>query len=138
MSQLRLRRTGLRDVAAGTEVTASFTNESTASCQMFGYPTPLLLSAGGAQLPTDVQQGSGIAGLAFVATVVPVGPGGSASFRLVFQSAPPPGASAGSGCERASSMEIRPPYDGDHLVLNGPFTVCDGGTVSVSPLYAIR
>lgn len=134
VSVLRLTRTAERPVGAGTELTASFTNESTASCQMLGYPTPLLLAAGGGQLPTDVVQGGPGPDLDFVAALVPLGPGGSASFHLVFQSTPSPGGT----CERAASVEIRPPYDGNHLVLVGPFTVCDGDTVSVSPVYPGR
>jgi hypothetical protein len=118
---------------AGTiEVTFRFTNVSPSSCVFWGYPGALLLASGGSPLNTVVIRGGSLSFLNILVTTVSVASGGSAFFNLGYSDVPTSGETT---CPTASSLEITPPNDTEHLIVQASIDACGGGKLSVSPMF---
>lgn len=119
--------------AAGTiEVTFRLTNVSPSTCVFWAYPGALLLSHSGAPLPTDVIPGGSLSFLNIPVTTTTVVAGGSAFFNLGYSDVVSGGESS---CPTATSLEITPPNDTQQLVVQVTIDACDGGRLSVSPVF---
>jgi hypothetical protein len=123
--------------AAGTiELGITFTNTSTATCTLFGYPGMLLLDAGGNPLATNVVRGGGpqfpAAGANAPATTVTLGPNQPAAFALSYSDVP---VGNETSCPTSSKARITPPNDTGYVVITLQIGPCGGGTIHVSPVY---
>jgi hypothetical protein len=119
--------------AAGTiEVTFRLTNESPSECVFWGYPGALMLGPGGTPLATDVVRGGSLSFLDIAVETVTVPAGESAYFNLGYSDVVTGGESS---CPTSSSLEITPPNDTEQLVVQVKIDACDGGRLSVSPVF---
>jgi hypothetical protein len=129
--QLRVVESGSGGAAGTGEVTFSLTDTG-GPCTMHGYPGLLLLGAGGAPLPTTVERGGGLAFENVPVATVSLVKGQVAYFNLGYTDVGP------SPCVTAAAVEVTPPNDFDHAVVNvsPPIDACKGGTLNVSPVFA--
>lgn len=119
--------------AAGTiEVTMELKNTSTTSCALEGYPGLQLLSSTGNQLPTDVVRGGSYSFTDFAPAPVTLAAGAASYFNMGYSDV----ASSSGSCPTASSMWVTPPDDVNHLVVNQSVMACNGGSITVSPVFA--
>ena len=120
--------------AAGTfELTFSVRNISTASCTMDGFPGTLLLDAAGAVLPTNEVRAGSYSFTNFSASPVSVSPGGTAYFNLGYSDVPTGGETS---CEMATQLQVMPPGSSTHAVVTAALSVCNHGTLTVSPVFS--
>lgn len=111
--------------------TLTLKNRSSKRCSLFGYPGGQLLSASGADIPTNVVRDH-----SRTPKTVVLNPGRSASTLLQW------GAIAGSGdaqrgrCQpNPARIEVTPPNATNHLVLRWTFgSVCQRGRIVVRPM----
>jgi hypothetical protein len=121
------------DGAAGTvEVTFRLTNSSPSSCVMWGYPGALLLAADGSPLPTFVKRGGDLSFLGGSVETVQIAAGASAFFNLGYSDVT---SGTETSCPKSSSLEITPPNDTQQLVVQISIDACQGGSLSVSPVF---
>ncbi len=120
--------------AAGTlELTFGLRNTSAASCPMEGFPGAQLLAATGTQLPTHVVQGGSYSFTNFAPSPVNLEPGATAYFNLGYSDVP---SGNGGQCPTAAQIQVFPPHASDDDVVSGQqLIVCDGGTLTVSPVF---
>ena len=119
--------------AAGTiEFTVSLRNATAASCALEGYPGMQLIDGAGNPLPTHVVPGGSLAFDDFPKAPVTIGPGQSAYFNVGYSDVPGGGETT---CPTSASLWVTPPDDVQHLVLHAQLTVCDGGTLTTSPVF---
>jgi len=132
-SQLRLALAGSQGAAGTTELSFSLADSSAVSCTMYGYPGMLLLTAGGAPLPTVVTRGGGLAFENIAPTNVVLDPGGAAYFNLGYNDV----TQGTTSCSSALQVEITPPNDTSYAVVPVPqINACGGGALNVSPVFA--
>lgn len=118
--------------AAGTfEVTIELRNVSTATCTLQGYPGAQLYGSGGAALPTNVVRGGSYSFTDFSPALVTLAPSAPSWFNMAYSDVP----TGTTACPAATSMWITPPDATDHLVLTQQFVACDGGKLTVSPVF---
>jgi len=119
--------------AAGTlEYTFSLRNTTGPPCPMDGFPSLELLGTGGAQLPTHVVQGGTYSFTDYAPDALTLAPGQSAYFNMGFSDVP----TGSTSCDSVTQIEIFPPKASDDDVVAAPgLTVCDGGRVTVSPVF---
>ena len=119
--------------AAGTfEVSFSLRNISTTTCAMDGIPGTLLLDASGAVLPTNEVRAGSYSFTNFSAAPVTLAPGATAYFNLGYSDVP---TGSETSCEMASQLQVMPPGASTHVVVAVPLSVCNHGTVTVSPVF---
>jgi len=124
---------------AGTiELTINFTNTSTTTCTLGGYPGMQMLTSTGASIPTNVVRGGGQPFSATAAnqppTTVTLAPNGVAAFSLNYEDVP---VGNETTCPTSAKAEITPPNDLGNLVVPVQLSPCGGGTIHVSPVYAL-
>jgi hypothetical protein len=111
-------------------------NDSSSSCQLFGYVGMQLLGTQANPLPTTVTRGGNYLFPAITPHTVALAPGGFAAFDLGYGANP---AGPGSGkpyavaCPAARQAEITLPGAYDHSVAATGIAPC-GGYVTVSPV----
>lgn len=99
---------------------------------MSGYPGVALYDTNGNALTTDVVPGGTYSFTDFTPSTVSVAPGASAFLNLGYSDVP----TGSTSCPAAASMWVTPvPGDVEHLVVTQNFVVCDGGRVTVSPVF---
>lgn len=105
-------------------------NNSTRKCTLTGYPT-LQLSAGGTAIPTNTVQGGAEIPAELAAGEVSLDPGASASFlaNWVFLS-------TSVNCPSGTKLAITPPGNTKAVEMDTTMTLCDPGTINVSPMQA--
>jgi hypothetical protein len=119
--------------AAGTnEVTFGLRNTSSATCVLFGYPGIELLGAGGAGIATNDVRGGVESFTDFPAADVSVATGATAYFNIGYSDVVSGGESS---CPTTTGIQVIPPNTTTELKVAGQFTVCNGGTVDVSPVF---
>jgi hypothetical protein len=119
--------------AAGTnEVTLGLRNTATVACALFGYPGVQLFGANGANLDTNEIEGGGLSFTDFPRENVSVAPGATAYFNIGYSDVT---TGTESSCPTASGIQIIPPNSTTELRAAGQFTVCNGGSVNVSPVF---
>jgi Protein of unknown function (DUF4232) len=119
--------------AAGTfEVTFRLRNGSTAACTMDGFAGALLLDASGAPLPTNVVRAGSYSFTNFASSVVTLAPGATAYFNLGYSDVTVGGETS---CEMATALQVIPPGTSTRLVVSSALSVCNHGTVTVSPIF---
>ncbi len=120
--------------AAGTiEITISLRNATAASCALEGYPGMALVDGAGNQQQTQVVPGGTLSFDDFPKAPVTLGPGQSAYFNVGYSDVPAGGSGA---CPTSASLWVTPPDDVTHLVIPAQLTVCDGGKLTTSPVFA--
>ena len=132
-SQLHVAVTGSEGAAGTTEISFSLTDSSSLSCTMYGYPGMLLLSAGGAELPTVVTRGGGLSFENVAPTNVVLKPGQAAFFNLGYNDV----TQGTTSCSSAPQVEITPPNDTSYAVVSVPqINACGNGALNVSAVFA--
>jgi len=106
-----------------------FTNVSTATCKLFGFPAMQLLNARQAPLPTYVQRGSSSVVPPEPEADVVMTPGQHGSFYAGYSDVPV----GGQACKVSTSVEVTPPNDAKHFTLKLAIAPC-GGLVTLSPV----
>jgi hypothetical protein len=100
---------------------------------MYGYTGMLLLSAGGAGLPTVVTRGGGLSFENVVPTNVVLNPGQAAFFNLGYNDV----TQGTTSCSSAPQVEITPPNDTFYAVVPVPqINACGNGALNVSAVFA--
>jgi hypothetical protein len=118
--------------AAGTnEVTLGLGNTASATCTLFGYPGVQLLGPG-TDIATDEVEGGAESFTDFARTNVSVGPGATAYFNIGYSDVT---TGTESSCPTATALQVIPPNTTTRLTVSGRFTVCNAGTVDVSPVF---
>ncbi len=119
--------------AAGTfELTFSLRDISTTSCTMDGFPGALLLGSSGAALPTNVVRAGSYSFTNFSSSSVMLPAGGTAYFNLGYSDVTVAGETS---CEMATAIQFIPPGATTHVVVSTAMSVCNHGTVTVSPVF---
>lgn len=123
--------------AAGTiEATIRGVNLGSTTCSMRGYPkVQLQASVGGAGMATTVVQGGSFskAAAAGSPTIVTVAPGASFEFQMTYSNVP---VGTATSCPSSSGLGITWPSAGATASLPYTATVCGGGVVHVSRVFA--
>jgi hypothetical protein len=91
-----------------------------------------MLSASGANLPTQVVRTGSYSFTAIAPTTVILAPGQSAVFNIGYSDVP---VGNETSCPTSASVEVTPPNATDHLVLTAALAPCGGGTLAVSPVF---
>lgn len=132
-TQLHIAVAGSEGAAGTTEISFSLTDSSAVSCTMYGYPGMLLLSAGGAGLPTVVTRGGGLSFENIAPTNVVLNPGQAAFFNLGYNDV----TQGTTSCSSAPQVEITPPNDTSYSVVPVPqINACGNGALNVSAVFA--
>jgi hypothetical protein len=119
--------------AAGTnEVTFGLRNTSSATCVLSGYPDVELLGPDGAGIATDEVRGGGESFTNFPAANVSLPTGATAYFNIGYSDVVTGGESS---CPTTTGIQVIAPGTTTELKVAGRFTVCNAGTVDVSPLF---
>jgi hypothetical protein len=79
-----------------------------------------------------VKRGGDLSFLQIPVSTVDIGPGTSAYFNMGYSDVVSDGESS---CPTSSSIEITPPNDTEQLTLPASIDACDGGQLSVSPVF---
>ena len=108
-------------------------NTTATACSLGGYPGLLLLAASGSALPTTVVRKGTYSFTAMSPTTVSVAPGGSVYFNIGYSDVP---VGTETSCPSSAKLEITPPNAFDHLVVAATLSPCDGGSMTVSPVFA--
>lgn len=118
----------------------TFTNTSSSTCTLTGYPGMQMLGSSGQRLATTVHRGAAATVPALAVRTVTVAPGGTASFVAGWADAT---GYAGETCPTSSRVEITAPNDYSSLTIawaiapyGGNTTNLHCGDISVSPVYA--
>lgn len=120
--------------AAGTlELTIGMRNASTTACPLDGFPSLQLIDGSGGQIPTHVVQGGTYSFTDVAPAPVTVAAGATAYFNLGYSDVPTAGEST---CPTAATMDVFPPHasDSDTVTVQS-LVACNGGTVTVSPVF---
>jgi hypothetical protein len=64
---------------------------------------------------------------------VALNPGASAYFNVAYSDVP---TGSETGCEMATQLQVTPPGASTHVVVAAPLSVCNHGTLTVSPVFA--
>jgi hypothetical protein len=100
---------------------------------MKGYPGALLVSASGSQLPTRVVPGGSYSFTNLTPAQVVLSAGQTAYFNLAYSDVP---TGTEASCPTAAQVQLTPPGASDHDVVAVQFQACNGGTLTVSPVFA--
>jgi len=118
--------------AAGTiELTVRLHNTAEENCSLDGYPSVQLIDAWGDELPTAVVRGGSYLFTDFVAAPVTLAAQAVAYFNLAYSDVP----SGSTACASGASMWVTLPGDVDYLSITETVTACDGGQLTVSPIF---
>jgi hypothetical protein len=122
--------------AAGTiTTTVRLTNGGATACRTDGVPTLQLLDANSHPIPTTVLHGHGTFPVA-AANARPrpqrVTVGGTTTFMFQYSDVP---AGTQTTCPQAAAINVYPPGSATPVLVTEQLSVCDMGTVYVSPLY---
>jgi hypothetical protein len=129
---LRAQTEGTEGAAGTVEVTFRLTNSSPSPCVMWGYPGALMLASDGSPLTTVVKRGGDLSFLEGSVETVQIAAGSSAYFNLGYSDVP---SGSETSCPKSSSLEITPPNDTQQLVVPISIEACQGGLLSVSPVF---
>lgn len=118
--------------AAGTvEVTVELRNVSIAPCAVEGFPGAQLTDAGGNELPTGVVRGGSFAFTDFAPAPLTLPAGAAGYFNLGYSDV----TTGSAPCEAAAALWVTPPDDVEQLTISQSMSVCDGGRLTVSPVF---
>lgn len=130
-SSLVLSVAGTQGAAGTFELTLQLRNTSSTTCTLQGYPGAQLYDAKNMALPTNVVRGGSYSFTDFAPSLVTMAAGASAYLNMAYSDVP----TGSEQCPTAASMWVTPPDDVDHLVLTQQFVVCNGGRLTVSPVF---
>jgi hypothetical protein len=133
VGQLVLSVVGSNGAAGTIETTFALKHPSGSPCTLGGYPGALMLDSSGKPITTLVVRGGGYAFTNMPATKVSLSAGDSAYFNLGYSDVPTGNASS---CPSSAQLEVTPPNDTSQLVVSFNATVCNNGTLTVSPVFA--
>jgi hypothetical protein len=128
-----MRVAGSQGAAGTVELTISMRNAAAATCTLHGYPGAQLLNATGTELMTQVVRGGTFSFTDFAATTVTLASGSTAYFNLGYSDVP---TGTETTCPTAAHLEVTPPNAVDHGTVPIQAQVCNGGTLTVSPVFA--
>jgi ABC-type Fe3+-hydroxamate transport system substrate-binding protein len=130
VSHLSLARPTTNGAAGSIGLRFTFTNRSTASCTLLGYPGIGRLNGEHKVMTTTVVRGTSTVVPAEPERTVVLAPGGRASFFAGYSDVP-----GGSACPTSAYLEVTPPNAYDHFTLPVSADVCRA-TITVSPVVA--
>jgi Domain of unknown function (DUF4232) len=129
LSQLSLAQPKM-DGAAGTiRLRFVFTNTSSSTCKLFGFPGMQMLNKNHNPIPTHVHRGTGHNVPPEPETNVVMTPGQHGSFYAGYSDVP----NGTNTCRTSAFTEVTPPNDFNHFTLKLAITTC-GGNITVSPV----
>jgi hypothetical protein len=131
-SNYALSQLGSQGAAGTFELTFGFRNTSSATCSLFGYPGLQLLDAAGQDIATTTVRGGTYSFTNFAPANVSVGPSATAYFNVGYSDVP---TGTESSCPTAAQLQAIAPNTTTPLVVKGSFTVCNHGTLTVSPVF---
>ncbi len=102
-------------------------------CVLGGYPGLQMLSSSGTALATLVVRKGTYSFTSMAPTTVALTTGQSVYFNIGYSDVP---AGNEPSCPTSGSLEVTPPNATDHLVIAAALAPCDGGTLTVSPVFA--
>jgi hypothetical protein len=106
----------------------TFTNHSSATCSLYGYPGLGLLDQAGNPLPTHVLRTRSTVIPAVAERRVTLAPAGRAHAYGSYSDVAP------TACPKASALEVTPPNAYGHLTTHTTLTPC-GGIIHISPVF---
>lgn len=131
---------GQGEAAAGTTfIPVNFTNHTDKACTLFGYPGIQLFGPNSLAIPTDVIRGLGTQdggnpNAGSEPTLINLAPGKIAQFTLRFEDVP---IGTETQCPESALAHITAPNDQVALTVPLKIAPCGGGTIYVSPVYAL-
>lgn len=131
VAQLTVAVSGSSGAAGSIYSTYSLTNSSSSTCTLYGYPGMLLLSGSGQALPTNVVRTSQWEGIQITPATVSLAPGQAAWFNTLTSDV----TQATTTCSQATQVEVTPPTNTAHAVVQNRMRVCDNGRISVSAVF---
>jgi hypothetical protein len=118
-------------------MSVDLTNQSGATCTLFGYPGMQLLDVAGHFLPTNVIRGGGPlfdnAQANLGPSTVVLAPQRKAAFSFSYSDVP---VGNETSCPTSTSALVTPPGDFTSATVALAIAPCGGGTIHVSPVYA--
>ena len=118
----------------------TFTNTSSSTCTLYGYPGLQMLDGSGRPIPTQVHRGQSYAVPQLPVRLVTLRPGAPASFEAGYEDGT---GFSGVRCPSATTVEITPPGAYRPITIKWALNPYGGdierlrcGRVSVSPVYA--
>ena len=119
--------------AAGTnELTLGLRNTSSATCRLTGYPGIQFLDSAGDNLLTKDVRGDGESFTDFLPTTVSVASGATVYVNLGYSDVP---VGNETTCPPVSTLQVIPPDTTTPLRVPVMLTVCNHGTVDISPVF---
>lgn len=112
-----------------------FTNRSTVTCTLLGYPGLLRLTASSAPMPTQVVRGQGYLYRDPGPHLVTLSPGATASSGIEWDHIPGP-TDPQTGCPASTYLEVTAPNAFNHLVVRDAVDACSGGRINVTAVQA--
>ena len=106
-----------------------FTNTSSSTCKLFGFPGMQMLNKNHKSIPTHVHRGTGHGVPPEPETDVVMTPGQHGSFYAGYSDVP----TGNQRCRISSFVEVTPPNDFNHFTLSLKIQPC-GGHITVSPV----
>lgn len=110
-----------------------FTNVSSSSCTMYGYPGLQLVGTGGRAIDVPVHRGGGYALTDPGPHLITLAAGGQASFSFGGAAIEQP---SGAVCPTTSAVRVIPPNDYSQLSLSVQAPACSGTGVTVTAVSA--
>jgi hypothetical protein len=132
VSALSAKLVGTEGGAGVIEMTVALQNAGTTTCTLQGYPGLLLIGSGGTQLATHVSDGGPLAFESVAPTLVSLAAGQSAYFNIGVSDVP---SSSEPDCPSATSLQVIPPGDANHLLVPVQVQPCGGGQLNESSVF---
>ena len=129
LHQLSLAQPKLNGAAGTIRLRFVFTNSSSSTCKLFGFPGMQMLNKNHKNLPTHVARGTGHGVPPEPEVNVVMTPGQHGSFYAGYSDVPV----GGQACKVSTSVEVTPPNDAKHLTLKLAIAPC-GGLLTLSPV----
>lgn len=129
LHQLSLAHPRLNGAAGTIRLRFVFTNTSSSTCKLFGFPGMQMLNAKHTAIPTHVHRGTGHGVPPEPETDVVMTPGQHGSFYAGYSDVP----TGSQKCRISTYVEVTPPNDFNHFTQKLKIQPC-GGNITVSPV----
>jgi hypothetical protein len=129
LHQLSLAKPKMNGAAGTIRLRFVFTNSSSSTCKLFGFPGMQMLNKNRNPIPTHVHRGTGNGVPAEPETDVVMTPGQHGSFYAGYSDVP----TGSEKCRLSSFVEVTPPNDFKHFTQALRIQPC-GGKITVSPV----
>jgi Protein of unknown function (DUF4232) len=129
LHQLSLAQPRMNGAAGTIRLRFVFTNTSSSTCKLFGFPGMQMLNKSRNAIPTHVHRGTGHNVPPEPENDVIMTPGQHGSFYAGYSDVP----TGSQTCRTSAFVEVTPPNDFNHFTQKLAITAC-GGNITVSPV----